>query len=349
MTTVALRLRAVASRRAYRLRATRRVDDARPLERSARLAGFSGSDIDAVEALLGAALPSVFREYLATMGRSCGEKSCGGDRPMPGDSPSFRLNAERLLSDGGTAPRLPHAVVFLFRQGCAFAFLRAGSNHDGPVFTFSEGSASAERAALSLAAFVEAELAALERAHERALSSGGFFLTVHPDGSGRQENPSRNSGIRPSSCDDEFTDRAAREEPGPGRARLPTCLPDCAMWPAPGRRTFSRTPTRGACASRHRPPGSSPSGVGRTREAIERFGGRPGARVRRTAGAFGSRVASLTRPGSESSSSKSTLPPLDRREAARPRAPGHRIAEPRVPPVGGPRGSPSRRRVVLRA
>lgn len=207
MADVARRLRAIAARPNYRFKRTSRAVAARYVEQRTRFVGFSEPEIRAIEARLGGSLPRFYRAFLAAMGRCSGELFCGSDLPGPTEFPAFQLDAEKLLAEEETGLSLPsRSIVILNHQGSSFAFLRAAPAADGPVLTYCEGESSFREASTSFEAFVEEELSALERAHEGSLSSGGYFLTVYPDGSGRREYPARNSGIRPLNFEDDFTD-----------------------------------------------------------------------------------------------------------------------------------------------
>ncbi len=207
MAGVARRLRAMASRPVYRFKRTSRAAAARHVERSTHLLGFSEPEIQTVESFAGTRLPETYRTFLAFMGRSCGDLFCGSDLPRPNDFPAHLLKAQGLLLEEQSGLSLPpRSVVILIHQGYSFAFLEAAPVTDCPVLRYVEGDASFDEAAASFQALLEMELTALERAHERSLASGGYFLTVYPDGSGRQEHPSRNSGVRPLDFEDDFLD-----------------------------------------------------------------------------------------------------------------------------------------------
>ena len=158
-----------------------------------RLTGFEGyseAEVASAESELGMEFPELFRSFLLQMGKASGEMFCGSDLAGLSKLGEFRDEAARLMAAADPALALPgEAVVFLFHQGYAFNFFTGGSRPDTPVSVWCEGDAEPAEVAPSFEEFVENQLRVMEEGHEHLIETGGYYLTLYPEGGRRAPGP----------------------------------------------------------------------------------------------------------------------------------------------------------------
>jgi SMI1-KNR4 cell-wall len=119
-------------------RAAARLIDA-GLGDEAAFRGCRDDEIDHLESSLGVKLPSIYRRFLARMGRSAGAFLSGTDFLFAG-LPELRRQAERLLEEANVSFRLAEAdFVFAVHQGYQFLYFTTGQLDDPAVWQFAEG------------------------------------------------------------------------------------------------------------------------------------------------------------------------------------------------------------------
>lgn len=165
-----------------------------------RLTGFDGyseAEIASVESELGLEFPEFFRCFLLQMGKAPGEMFCGSDFAGLSKLGEFREEAAELMASTGSTLGLPsEAVVFLFHQGYAFNFFIGGSRPDTPVSVWCEGDIEPAEVCPSFEQFLEDHLRVMEEGHQQLIETGGYYLTLYPQG-GKRERPARSRGRRP--------------------------------------------------------------------------------------------------------------------------------------------------------
>ena len=160
--------------------------------------GWTEREVANCEAELGVSFPLVFRQYLLEMGKSPGDLFKGSERAGIDEFDKFRSFAMRLLNRLDPQLRLPRdAVVFLTHQGYTFLYLIASDGFDGPVMQWMELEREPETIAPTFANLVDAELQLMEKVNQDAIESGGYYLTLHPNGGSTRWAPPINSGERP--------------------------------------------------------------------------------------------------------------------------------------------------------
>jgi len=161
-------------------------------------AGCPESAIVAAEARMQVQFPQVFRQYLLDMARARGELFSGSNLADLSEFETFRSDALELLTETDPALALPpEAVVFLFHQGYAFAYVLADGGFDGPVMHWTETELAPLQVAPTFADFVDAELRGMEENNLVSHNNGGYYLTLHPGGGCTQTYPALTSGDRP--------------------------------------------------------------------------------------------------------------------------------------------------------
>ena len=99
--------------------------------------GCKPSDIDRIESDLAVKLPSVYKEFLSTLGRGAGTFLSGSDFNYA-DLPRINSEARDLAHDAGID--LPtSAFVFLIHQGYQFLWFDTSEGADPEVRRFREG------------------------------------------------------------------------------------------------------------------------------------------------------------------------------------------------------------------
>lgn len=166
--------------------------------RASHFEGLTALEVAQIERELSLELPRNFREFLLAMGRSRGDLLCGSDFGADAGFAKLRKEAEELIRATPGAASLPDdAIVFLFHQGYAFAFVRATGADDSPVYEYAEGEMDARQIAPSFASFLLREIAEMERSCASFRARGGYYRTLYPDGSGMEHFPALDSGDRP--------------------------------------------------------------------------------------------------------------------------------------------------------
>jgi hypothetical protein len=100
--------------------------------------GCSEAEIAILESTYGVTLPTVYREFLATMGRSAGSFLVGTNY-LYRHLLELREIAEALLEEDNTSFRLDKAdFVFAAHQGYEFLFFRTTESNDPSIFHFHE-------------------------------------------------------------------------------------------------------------------------------------------------------------------------------------------------------------------
>ncbi len=87
----------------------------------------------------------------------------------------------------------PDAVVFLFHQGYTFVYVSGTGGFDGPPMQWTEGKRETRQVASTFADMVDAELRLMEEVEQAQRASGGYYLTLRPDGSRTSVHPARSS------------------------------------------------------------------------------------------------------------------------------------------------------------
>jgi hypothetical protein len=156
--------------------------------------GYSLKEVAEAEERLDVRFPTVFRTYLLEMGKHRGELFRGSDLAGPAAFDIFRADALALMAE--TDPTLslpPDAIVFLFHQGYTFVYLSATGGFDGPPMQWTEGTRETKQIASTFADMVDAELRGMEDLEHAQRASGGYYLTLRPDGRSTAVHPARNS------------------------------------------------------------------------------------------------------------------------------------------------------------
>ncbi|MFX0578397.1 SMI1/KNR4 family protein [Nocardia nepalensis] len=165
------------------------------------LTTFSGcrdAELEAVEARGGGRFSAVFRQYLLRMGEACGDLFRGSDRAGIRGFDRLREDAREIVDDVGGAWNLPtDAAIVLTHQGYTFDYVRAIGGFDGPVMRWTDGKPDEDtQVAATFAHYVDAHLQLMEHNNRSTRERGGYYLTLHPGGGGRQVHPARKSGDR---------------------------------------------------------------------------------------------------------------------------------------------------------
>lgn len=101
--------------------------------------GCTEAEICEVEAESGVKLPTVYRRFLARIGRSAGDFLAGTDYLFP-DLLTLRAQAEHLLRECGVPGLLDKTdFVFAMHQGYQFLLLRCGESADPRVYRYEDG------------------------------------------------------------------------------------------------------------------------------------------------------------------------------------------------------------------
>jgi hypothetical protein len=110
------------------------------LAKQDEILGCSSAEIDEIEdSSPGVRLPSVYRAFLESMGRSAGQFMRGTDLFYP-EILGLRKIAEALLRECAVAWRLERQhFVFCSHQGYQFLFFDCTRGEDPPVWLFLEG------------------------------------------------------------------------------------------------------------------------------------------------------------------------------------------------------------------
>jgi hypothetical protein len=125
-------------------RAAARLIDA-GLADEAALWGCRAEEVAQLEGSLGVALPSIYRQFLARMGRSTGAFLTGTDF-LFARLVDLRGEAEHLLEEVNSPFRLAKAdFVFTMHQGYQFLYFTTGEADDPSVWHFAEGDAEPRR------------------------------------------------------------------------------------------------------------------------------------------------------------------------------------------------------------
>ncbi|NIQ00865.1 MAG: hypothetical protein GWM98_25325 [Nitrospinaceae bacterium] len=153
--------------------------------------GYSQLEVETAEKFLGLRLPTLFRTYLLEMGRSPGDLFCGSDLAKgPADLMSYKKYAQEKVAEADTNWTLPReAVVFLSHQGYQFDYILASDPFDGPVMTWSEIDPEPIEIAPTFEKYVDRILSGSENLDKSNRNSGGYYLTIHPDGGTSQSYP----------------------------------------------------------------------------------------------------------------------------------------------------------------
>lgn len=201
------RLTAMADDPPYRFLDTGRRDAQAYQQHKKTFLGYSDDDISAAETRLGLTFPSVFRAYLGTLGKHCGDLFCGGDLADLKTFEQFRSDAEKLLRESNVQHELPgNALVFLFHQGYTFAFIVADGGFDSPVFQYIEGDHNWSQSTSGFAEFIDAEIQLAEQNHQNFHKQGGYFVSIDRDGYASEIYPALADGNPPLDGPDKFTD-----------------------------------------------------------------------------------------------------------------------------------------------
>ena len=127
-----------------------------PTERDQKLEGASDEEIQALEQYAGGPFPSVYKQFLKSLGRSAGELLRGTEYSVTGrDRLRLREPAERLLQRKQSSFVLPDtAFVFLMSQGYQFSFFFMNQGNDPPVYHYHEGDGQPTQLASSLSNYL---------------------------------------------------------------------------------------------------------------------------------------------------------------------------------------------------
>jgi len=192
------RLRHLAENRSFRFIDTRRRDAQNYLEKLTFFQGYSDKEIAQAERRLTVSFPTVFRTYLARLGKACGDLFRGSDLAGPLEFAEFSADAKELMKESqADADLLPNAVVFHFHQGYSFCYLLTAGGFDGPVMAYTEGETRPKESSCSFEDFLNAELALMETVNRESIDQGGHFLSIAADGTVGQHYPALSSGMRP--------------------------------------------------------------------------------------------------------------------------------------------------------
>lgn len=201
--SIQARLIALVEGRAFRFMNTRRDDAQAYLARLTTFEGLSESSIAQRERVLGGALPQVYRQYLATMGRVCGDLFRGSDVDAEGWE-ERRVTAQEIAGDAFTMRA--DREVFRVHQGYAFSFVLAEGGHDGPVMAMVEGDSEPRQEAKTFAELLDREVALMETNLRASTETGGYFVQVYGSGGVGQLYPALSSGTRPIDMGDQYRD-----------------------------------------------------------------------------------------------------------------------------------------------
>ena len=134
------------------------------LNPTAKFRGFPLEEIEAAEALLGASLPPVLREFMLRMGDLTGGLFTGSDIAAPSEFVEFQEEAHNLLVGSGSSFRLPaKAVVFMLHQGYTFQYVEAGGSQEPPVHQYIEGEPMPTTVAASFEHLIADELRLMQK------------------------------------------------------------------------------------------------------------------------------------------------------------------------------------------
>ena len=105
--------------------------------------------------------------------------------------------AEVIAQTGISSFISPHTVVFLMHQGYSFLFFEAIDPIHAAVWGFTEGDAAATLIFTTFMDYLENDVRSEEQLNIEFRASGGWFLTVHEDGSESVHQPLLNEERRP--------------------------------------------------------------------------------------------------------------------------------------------------------
>lgn len=180
---------------------------ARAEEYVRRLTTFEGMveiEVVALERALGVVFPQEFRAFLLRMGRHPGDLWRGSDI-YPNEYAEYRGAMAEVIAETGISSFIsPHTVVFLMHQGYSFMFFEAIDPVHAAVWGYTEGDAAPTLVHTTFMDYLEAEVRGSERHNEEMRASGGWFLTVHENGSESMFSPARSEGRRPMDEGDEW-------------------------------------------------------------------------------------------------------------------------------------------------
>ena len=198
------RIKSLAENRAFRFVGTGRAEAEGYLIDLSTFVGCPEADVDDLEAELGVKFPAVFRAYVGNTAGGRGELFVGSDAE-PRQMADYRERAAELIDEAGATDFLDDkTAVFLFHQGYSFLYFKADGGYDAPVFQFVEGEAAPKQLAHGFAEFLDASVRELEELNRAERESGGYFLTVYPDGYTQQVYPALDDGVRPLDMEDEL-------------------------------------------------------------------------------------------------------------------------------------------------
>ncbi|WP_458122146.1 SMI1/KNR4 family protein [Paenibacillus sp. Z6-24] len=104
--------------------------------------GFTASEVEQCEQVLGSKLPNQYREFLLAIGHDAGLLFQGTDILFRNvdDLLELRKEAEDLLAENEETYILPtDAFVFSMHQGYEFSFFVISEGNDPPVYQYVEG------------------------------------------------------------------------------------------------------------------------------------------------------------------------------------------------------------------
>jgi hypothetical protein len=192
------RLIALADAPAYVFRDTPKSLVDQHYRRLTEFKGYTSKEVDDVESRLEIRFPTIFRAYLLEMARSPGDLFCGSDLARISEFESFAAFATALIGETDAGLSLPsRSVVFLKHQGYTFTYIVAAGGFDSSAFQWSEGEHNPQQIAPSFADLVSAELDLMEETNRQSRAQGGYYLTIHADGSHKAVYPALNGGDRP--------------------------------------------------------------------------------------------------------------------------------------------------------
>lgn len=168
------------------------------LRRKTTFVGYTKREIAAAESHLGVKFSEVFACYLREMGKSAGDLFQGSELARLGTLVEFRRIAAELMAETDAALRVPpNTIVYLIHQGYSLLLVNANGGFDGPTSGWAAGDLGPPREGPNFAALIDAELDGMEDVDRATRASGGYYLTLHPDGETTATYPSESNGERP--------------------------------------------------------------------------------------------------------------------------------------------------------